>query len=228
MISTARLQLIFFMILTAGVSALTFFIFRPYLAPVFLAAIVAIASHPFYERLLKIFGNKKSPASFAAVFVIIAIILVPSVFMGISLFGEAMNFYNRISFGQYESGGFLNTAVNFLEKKINVFAPKISINAGEYLKKFASWLAGNLNNVFSGFFNILIDSLLMIVSLFYFLRDGDRMVKKLVALSPLADYYDEQIIKKVESAINSIVRGSLAIALIKGFLTAAGFAIFSV
>ncbi|MDE2218725.1 MAG: AI-2E family transporter, partial [Patescibacteria group bacterium] len=228
MISTARLQLIFFMILTAGVSALTFFIFKPYLAPVFLAAIIAIASHPFYERLLQIFGNKKSSASFVAVFVIIAVILIPSVFIGMSLFGEATNFYNRIPFGQHESGGFLNAITNFFEKKISAFAPKIPIDAGEYLKKIASWLAGNLNNFFSGFFNILIDLLLMTVSLFYFLRDGDRMVKKLVALSPLADYYDEQIIKKVESAINSIVRGSLAIALIKGFLTAAGFAIFSV
>ena len=47
-------------------------------------------------------------------------------------------------------------------------------------------------------------------------------------VSPLADSYDEQIIKRVGLAINSIVRGSLMIALIKGFLTALGLAIFGV
>ncbi len=228
MISTARLQLIFFMILTAGVSVLIFFIFKPYLAPIFLAAIIAIVFHPFYKRLLKIFGDKKSLVSLITVLIVLAVILVPSIFIGISLFEEATTFYNHISFGQYETGGFLNTVTGFFENKIRTFAPKIPIDAGEYLKKFASWLAGNLDNFFSGFFNIFIDLIIMIISLFYFLRDGERMAKGLVALSPLADYYDEQIIKKVGLAINSIVRGSLIIALVKGFLTAVGFAIFSV
>ena len=37
------------MILTAGVSVLAFFIFKPYIGPIFLAAIIAIAFHPFTE-----------------------------------------------------------------------------------------------------------------------------------------------------------------------------------
>ena len=68
----------------------------------------------------------------------------------------------------------------------------------------------------------------MIISLFYFLKDGERIVKRLVSFSPLADSYDEQIMKRVGLAINSIVRGSLIIAFDKGFLTALGFAIFGI
>ena len=52
MISTARIQLIFFMILMSGVSALAFFIFKPYIGSIFLAAIIAIASHPFTKVCL--------------------------------------------------------------------------------------------------------------------------------------------------------------------------------
>lgn len=228
MISTARLQLIFFMILTAGVSLLTFFIFKPYLVPIFLAAIIAIVSHPFYERLLRALRDKKTLASLLTVLIVLAFILIPSVFIGISLFGEATSFYNHITFGQSENGGFLNIVTGFFEKKISAFAPGIPVDIGEYLKKFASWLTGNLDNFFSGFFKILIDLLIMIISLFYFLRDGGRIVKRIVAISPLADSYDEQIIKKVGLAINSIVRGSFIIALTKGFLTAMGFFFFSV
>ena len=46
------------MILMSGVSVLAFFIFKPYIGPIFLAAIIAIASHPFYKRLLKFFRVK--------------------------------------------------------------------------------------------------------------------------------------------------------------------------
>ena len=216
------------MILTAGVSVLAFFIFKPYIGPIFLAAIIAIASHPFYKNLLKIFKGKNLVASFAAVFIIIAVILVPAFFIGLALFKEATVFYNHISSGQAGSEGFLSAITSFFESKINFLAPEFSIDLGEYLKNLANWITGNLDSFFSNFFKILIGLLLMIISLFYFLKDGERIVKRLVAFSPLADSYDEQIMKRVGLAINSIVRGSLIIALTKGFLTALGFAIFGI
>lgn len=228
MISTARLQLIFFMILTAGVSVLAFFIFKPYIGPIFLAAIIAIASHPFYKRLLKFFRSKNSLASFVAVLAILAVVLIPAVFIGLALFKEVTVFYNNISSMQAGSEGFLGVATNFIENKINIFIPEFSIDLGEYLKNFASWIVGHLDSFFSSFFKILIGLLLMIISLFYFLKDGERIVKRLIVFSPLADSYDEQIMKRVGLSINSIVRGSLIIALTKGLLTALGFAIFGI
>lgn len=228
MISTARLQLIFFMILTAGISALAFFIFKPYIAPIFLAAIIAIVFHPLYKRLLIFFKEKKSIASLASVVIVLGAILIPSIFIGIALYKEATTFYFHVSSAQTGNEGILSAVTNFFEKRLSVFAPEISVDIGEYLQKFTSWAVGHLDNLFSSFFKILIGLLFMIVSLFYFLRDGERIVHRLVSLSPLADSYDEQIMKKVGLSINSIVRGSLAIALIKGFLTALGFAIFSI
>ena len=74
-------------------------------------------------------------ASFAAVFIIIAIILVPAFFIGLALFKEATAFYDNISSGQVGSEGFLSAAMNFFEDKINAFAPEFSIDLGGYLKK---------------------------------------------------------------------------------------------
>ena len=161
-------------------------------------------------------------------FAAVAIILVPAIFIGLALFKEATAFYNHISSGQIGNDGFLNIAVKFFENKISIFIPEFSIDLGEYLKNFASWIVGHLDSFFSSFFKILIGLLLMIISLFYFLKDGERIVKRLIVFSPLADSYDEQIMKRVGLAINSIVRGSLIIALTKGFLTALGFAIFGI
>ena len=228
MISTSRLQLIFFMILTAGISVLAFFIFKPYIGPIFLAAIIAIASHPFYKKLLKIFGGKSSLASFFAVLVILATVLVPAVFIGLALFKEATVLYNNMTFWQTGGEDFLGAATKFIENKTSSFYPEFSFDLTGYLKGFANWIVGHIGNIFSSFFNILIGLLIMIISLFYFLKDGERIIKRLVLVSPLADSYDEQVIKRVGLAINSIVRGSLMIALIKGFLTALGFAVFGI
>lgn len=228
MISTGRLQLIFFMILTVGVSVLSFFLFKPYIAPIFLAAIMSIVFYPLYKKLLKIFRYKKSLTSGVAVIIIFGAILIPSIFIGISLYKEAISFYFQISSVQGGNEGILNMITGFFEKKASVFVPEVSIDIGQYLQKLISWTIEHFDNFFSSFFKILIGLILMFVSLFYFLRDGDRMIKRMVSLSPLADSYDEQIIKKMGTAINSIVKGSLAIALIKGILTALGFTIFSI
>ena len=117
MISTARLQLIFFTILTAGVSVMAFFIFKPYIAPIFLAAIIAIVFHPFYKRLLKVLGGKKSLTSFVSVVIVLGIILIPSIFIGIALYKEATDFYFRLSSVQTNNEGILNIATSFFEKK---------------------------------------------------------------------------------------------------------------
>ena len=220
--------MIFFMILTAGVSVLAFFIFKPYIGPIFLAAIIAIASHPFYKKLLRIFGGKSSLVSFLAVLAIFVIVLVPAVFIGMALFKEATILYNNMTFWQTGGEDFLSVATSFIEGKIKNFSPDFSVDLAGYLSGLANWIVGHIDTFFSGFFKVLIGLLLMIISLFYFLKDGERIVKKLVAFSPLADSYDEQIIRRVGLAINSIVRGSLIIALAKGFLTALGFAIFGI
>src|SRR3989344_403999 len=205
MISTSRLQLIFFIILTAGVSVLAFFIFKPYLGPIFLAAIVAIASYPFYKKLLKIFGGKSSVASFFAVLIILAAVLVPAVFISLALFKEATVLYGNMAFWQTGGEDFLNTATNFIEDKIKTFSPDFSVDLAGYLSGFANWIVGHIDNLFSGFFNVLIGLLLMIISLFYFLKDGELIIKRLVFVSPLSDFYDEQIIKTVGLAIWGVV-----------------------
>ena len=207
---------------------MAFFIFKPYLAPIFLAGIIAIASHPLYKKMLKVFGGKNSIASFFAVFIVLVVVLTPTIFIGTALFKEATGLYGNVSYWQTGSEDFLNTITKFTEEKIRVFSPDFSVDLVGYLSGFAEWMIGHIGNFFSGFFSVLIGLLLMIISLFYFLKDGDKIIKKLVLLSPLSDSYDEQIIKRVGMAINSIVRGSLIIALVKGLLTALGFAIFGV
>ena len=75
----------------------------------------------------------------------------------------------------------------------------------------------------------------MIVSVFVFLialyclfKDGDKLKENIISLSPLRDSHDETIFNKIIIAINSVIKGSLSVAIIQGILTSIGFAIFGV
>ena len=68
----------------------------------------------------------------------------------------------------------------------------------------------------------------MLFALFYLLRDGNRLKKSLMNISPLADNYDEIIFSKLRRAIRSVVVGSLTVSVIQGVLTGIGFYIFGI
>ena len=69
---------------------------------------------------------------------------------------------------------------------------------------------------------------IFLIALYYLFKDGHKLKTAVVALSPLQDIHDETIFDKLVLAINSVIKGSLAVAFIQGILTAVGLAIFGV
>ena len=82
------------------------------------------------------------------------------------------------------------------------------------------------------FFGLLLTALfsfmLMLLSIFYFLKDGERWRKAIVSLSPLSDADDKKIIIKLSYSISEIMKGHLFIALVQGLLMGIGLTIFGV
>jgi predicted PurR-regulated permease PerM len=103
-----------------------------------------------------------------------------------------------------------------------------AFNVTDILQKGLEWLFGNLDTVFSGASKVALSLFVLLLALFYFLRDGRELKRQIVALSPLADDDDHKIFRKLERTIFSIFAGSIAVGIIQGVLTGIGFAIFGV
>jgi len=82
------------------------------------------------------------------------------------------------------------------------------------------------------FFGLLLTALfsfmLMLLSIFYFLKDGERWKKTLITLSPLSDTDDKKIVAKLSQVVNGVIKGYLLIALMQGLLMGIGLGIFGV
>jgi predicted PurR-regulated permease PerM len=96
------------------------------------------------------------------------------------------------------------------------------------LQRGLEWAFSNLDTVFSGASKIVLAVFIMLLALFYLLRDGRELKRQIIALSPLGDDDDNRIFKKLEQTIYSIFAGSILVGLIQGVLTGIGFAIFGV
>jgi predicted PurR-regulated permease PerM len=70
--------------------------------------------------------------------------------------------------------------------------------------------------------------LLLLLFFYYLVRDGARLKRKVMVLSPLSDAHELEIIARLSRAISSTVRGSLVLALLQGLVSGIGFTLFGV
>lgn len=221
----SKLQQYFFVGVFAGVIALAFFVFRPYLEPLALAAICAVLFYPVYAFLLtKV--RRADVAAGLSVLCAILLIAVPLSFLGVLLFNEAQNAGEHLHAG---TAGGASAMLLPLETRINAYLPpELHVSVKDTFVSGVSWVTSNMGSVFAGTANFLLALFIAIVAFFYFLRDGSVFTALFLKLSPLDDSYDRQILKKLKNTINSVVRGSLFIAFLQGALAGIALAVVGI
>ena len=229
-----KIQLSFIVVLLIGVLLLSFSILKPFLAPLALAAIFAIVLQPLYKKIVENMPNRTALAALTTVLISIVGILIPITLLGTQIFSQAAQLYSTLS---QEGGGqnFIITTINNLGRILNGFLPgagdfftNLSLNIDMYIKQGLAWVIEHLGSALSSISRLLLGLFIFIISLYYLLQDGGKLKEAIIKLSPLNDKDDVIIFKKLEAAVNSVVKGSLLIALLQGTLTAIGFSIFGV
>jgi len=223
----------FLIALIAASAVLAFFIFRPFLTALALAAIFAMTLQPLYQAVLRRMSNSPGLAAFATMLVAVVCILVPLLFISMQIAGDAQNLYSSLSDGSGKV--YLDTVFKSVNDTLTRAVPSLALSGTElstsvdqYVKDMLSWLIQNLGGAFGGVANFLLDCMVFLIALYYLLRDGAKFKQAVIELSPLADTEDKIIFTRLELAVHSVIRGSLTIALIQGILTSIGFTIFGI
>lgn len=202
----------------------TIFVFRPFLTVLVIGASVAVVLYPLYTRIEKKVGEKYQwLASLLTVLFFLIVVCVPLYFMGSIVLTQSQNIYKSVV-GQ-GTEPFLSTINDSLDA---ILPAHISFDIREKLVDLATLVSKNLSHIFTGTLSIIFSSLLVILSVFYFLKDGSHWKKMILALSPLSKETDSIIITRLVATINGVVKGYLLIALAQGTLMGIGLAIFGV
>lgn len=220
-------ELYFLFTLLALVGILSFFILQPFLYALILAVIFATVFAPIHKRILSRARERRGLAAILTTVFVLTLIVVPVTFLSIQISKEATQLYTSL----VDNGGAtgLSNEVEGIIRGMGIpFSSTTSLDLGQYMKQGLSWLIQNLGTVFSNVAKITVDIFVIFIALYYLFKDGDKLKKSAIELSPLKDIYDEKIFHKLEIAINSVVRGSIAVGLVQGALTAIGFTIFGV
>lgn len=224
-----KTQLYFLLALIVIVSILSFYIFRPFIYTLVLAAVFMVVFQPLQQRMLKLFKERAGIAAFCTTLLITIFIFTPLIFLGIQILKESRQLYFMI----YQGSGkdvfidFFNNLQIYLH---NTFPgmQAYSFDFNTYMKQGLVWLVQNLGSIFSSLAAIVADFLIFLIALYFLFKDGPRFKKALLYLSPLDDKDDESVLVKLSLAVKSLINGRILIVLIQGAMTAAGLAVFGI
>lgn len=213
---------------------ISFFIVQPFLLTIIMAGIFTITLHPLYKRILWLTRGHEVLASLITVFAALVCILLPLLALSTQIFSEAAQLYSSLAQG----GGGKGLLISFIDgtgKTFESFMPgtghffeALSENVDVYLKQGLAWLVNHLGVVLSEVSTWVLDLFIFFVSLYYLLKDGQGVTKTILKLSPLDKADTAIIFERLHAAVNSVIKGSLFIAVLQGVLMTAGFWMFGV
>jgi predicted PurR-regulated permease PerM len=203
---------------------LAFRLFEPFLLSILWAAVLAAVTHGGHARLAARLGGRNTLAATLMTLLVFVLVVAPFVLLILVLVGDAVAFV--------DSGGLSEglqdvmewppaaRARVWFEEKLHepAMAEKIVAFAREKVVSVAlgAWGAVRL------LLDLLSGVLMMLLSLFFFYRDGPAIMRGFRELIPMTDADRDEILADINGAIQASVRGGLLVALVQGTL---GFAI---
>ncbi len=218
-----RLQTISFLVLLFLVFVLIFQILKPFVNIIALGLILAILFRPLY-LWLRSRVKYENLAAGISVLIILLIFLIPIWFFGQVIFNEVGNLYQR-----YRDGGFIidkGQIISSLPPQLQTIVQNLSVDINSYIGKLSSQAFSSVTSIFTNIVGFIVAAFMMFFIVFYLLRDGTKIKKAFMDVSPISTTHEDKLFDRIVSAVNGVVKGSFLMALIQGFVATVGLFIF--
>lgn len=206
-----------------------FRIMQPFLIPILLALILSTLLAPIYETLARRMRERRSIAAFAVCLGLTVAILLPALFLSISLAREANDAYQQLRDPETlkKITAWLDPGSNPILRRIQPWLPgswrfenlEISAQLGSQAQRIGVATLGVATTFAAGIFNFLMDYFIMLVVLFFLLRDSAYFAESIRGISPLSKVQENLFVERFRRVARATVLGSLLTALAQGTIS---------
>jgi predicted PurR-regulated permease PerM len=208
---------------------LCFRIMQPFLLPIFLALILSTLLDPVYEALARRMKNRTSLAAALVCLGLTVAILLPVLFLSISLAREANDAYQHLKNPETvrKIADWLEPASNPVLRRIQPWLPsswrfenfEIGAQLGSQAQRIGVAVLAVATTFAAGMFNFLMDYFIMLVVLFFLLRDSAYFAEGIRWISPLSETQETMFVERFRVVARATVLGNLLTALTQGTIS---------
>jgi predicted PurR-regulated permease PerM len=206
----------------------------PFIIPAIIAMAFCSLLYPLHKKVLKICKQRNNLASLISTLFIIIIFVIPASILISLLANQLTHLYNSVEPIIYKiSHSTENEILSELNKfkffhflkSYNVDWISILMTSGN---KILSLLSVLINNISQSIFQFIVNLLITFFCMFYFFRDGNKLLSYLETISPLQKEHEEKLFNNFTKISRATVKGTLLIGALQGSLGAITLLLFGV
>lgn len=218
----SRLRNIVFFGILGIISIVFLYLIKPFALPIFWAAVIASLFYPVFKKLKEKI-KLENISVLITLFLVFIIIIIPLATIGSLLIKESIEIYSAVNSQKSQLVKNVSDTVGWL--KNNHLTQSLDINentviekVSEIAKTVTAYLFNSIKKITQNSVIFLAMLLIMFYTLFYFIRDGDKLLKKLMYLSPLGDKSELMLYQKFTATAKAAIKGTLVVGAIQGTL----------
>jgi predicted PurR-regulated permease PerM len=224
----------FLIVLLVGATLAMAWLLRGLWQPIFWAVVLGILFRPLHARLARRFGGRGTLAAALVIVLVFLFLIVPAILLTGLVFEEAAQLVERVNSGEIDPGATVSWFQGVLPR-IESAALDIGIGledladrlrdvaarAGEYSLTLAIGAGQNAAGVLLGFF-------LALYLMFFILRDGDRIYRRIFEAIPLPSGQKLRFFQEFAIVSKATLKGTVVIGLLQGTLGGIIFAVLGI
>jgi predicted PurR-regulated permease PerM len=223
---TAVLQDKVFVLLLVVVSAAFAWIVWPFFGVIFWAAVLGIMFGPLYQRLLKATAQRRSLAALITLVITVIVVILPAVAVTSLLMQEGFAVYARVKSGELDVGALLQRGVEAMPAWATGLLQRFGLtDFASVQERFSAGLTKMLQVVGlsavsfgQNAFEAVVAFFLMLYVLFFVLRDGDAIARRIETAVPLDRTLQRTLSAKFANVVRATIKGTIVVAIIQGAL----------
>jgi len=214
---------ILFLTLVLLVTVSFFLLIKDFLLACFWAIILAVVFYPAYQQVRQYFKNSEILPLLLTMLMIILVFVIPFLTIILMLTEESTVYYQKIQSGEINPQVYFQETLALLLPKFNKLShiqalsvEQISTSAGNAFAQAINYIAQQLPALTQNLLNLVVQFALAFYILFFLLRDGHQLIRKLISLIPIGDGIEIELFERFTSVARATVKGGLIVAVIQG------------
>jgi predicted PurR-regulated permease PerM len=215
-----------FLILVVLVSLAFLWILWPFYGPVFWGAVLAILFIRPHRRLVRSMGRRRTLAALVTVTIVLMMVILPITLITALLVQEGFALYERIQSGELNIGGYFQQLGSFMPAWLSELLERFGLtNLGlnqerlsEGLMKGSQFVATRALSIGQNTFEFIVNIMIVLYLLFFLLRDGDDLTRRIREALPLYPDQQHELLSKFTTVIRATVKGNVVVAIVQGAL----------
>ena len=220
----------FFILLLAAVTVAFIVVLWRFLTPVFWAATLAVTFAPVNFWMRHQLKDRRNLSSLLTLLVILITVVVPALFIASAVVGEAVAVYERIESGELDPAAPLRWFDSVLPQA-REWREQIGLDLDDLRQRVSAlaisgsqYIASLTLTAGQRAVNFTVMFVIMVYLLFFFLRDGEKIMDAAVQVIPLEEEQERALIARFTLVARASLKGTVVIGAIQGLLGGLAFA----